>query len=162
MMGLKYVTATYKLGLDRFHSVTIILLSVEQDMRAVDEWAELVRKAKGGDAQAEAHILSILDDYLHAIAHNVVPPALRRKVGASDIVQKALITAHAGLASFRGASQFQMRAWLKKILRNSLLDELRKFGNTQRRSLERELNDFDNAASLETLPASIESPSKIL
>ena len=65
-------------------------------------------------------------DYLRLLARLWLPRRLQRKLDASDLVQDALLKAHAKGDQFGGSTDGQYKAWLRQILRNALLDELKK------------------------------------
>ena len=73
-------------------------------------------------------------DYLRLLARLQMDPRLRRKIDPSDVVQETLLQAHANRASFRGTSEGELAAWLRRILCNNLAQSLRRFGR-QRRNL---------------------------
>ncbi len=64
--------------------------------------------------------------YLHALAGAQFPRQLRGKLDPSDVVQKAMLKAHEDVAQFRGRSEGERAAWLRRILTNVLTDELRR------------------------------------
>ena len=64
-------------------------------------------------------------DYLRALAKMQLGPALQARADASDIVQETLLNAHRASAQFRGASDAEMAAWLRKILANTLAHHYR-------------------------------------
>ena len=55
-----------------------------------------------------------------------LPQRLQRKLDASDLVQDALLKAHAKVSQFEGNTVGQYKAWLRRILRNVLLDDIKK------------------------------------
>jgi len=66
--------------------------------------------------------------YLHLLARlrlRSVPGNL----DASDIVQDVLLKAHAGQGQFRGHSEGEWRAWLRRILANTIIDAIRDAAN---------------------------------
>jgi RNA polymerase sigma-70 factor (ECF subfamily) len=80
------------------------------------------------DATAGAWPLDRYRDYLLLLARQVLDARLRGKLDASDIVQKTLLEAYQGLASFRGQSATELKAWLRAILTHNFTDAVRKFG----------------------------------
>jgi RNA polymerase sigma-70 factor (ECF subfamily) len=93
-------------------------------------------------------------DYLHLIARLHLPPRLRGKLDASDIVQQTLLRAHRNQEQFRGQGDAELVAWLRRILANTLADAAREFGGRKRdvareQSLEAAIRD--SSARLETL-----------
>jgi RNA polymerase sigma-70 factor (ECF subfamily) len=66
-------------------------------------------------------------EYLALLARLQIDPRLQGKVDASDLVQQTLVKAHQYQGQFRGSSERERAAWLRRILGNTLLDLLRKF-----------------------------------
>jgi len=54
------------------------------------------------------------------------------KIDASDIVQQTMLEAYRGIQQFRGASEEEMRGWLRRIMARNLADEVRKFRRGKR------------------------------
>jgi RNA polymerase sigma-70 factor (ECF subfamily) len=82
--------------------------------------------------------------YLALLARLHLDPRLRGKLDASDIVQQTLLEAVAKASQFRGQTEPQYLAWLRRILANNLADALRGFRQARRdigreRSLEQAL-----------------------
>src|SRR5262249_36197066 len=55
-------------------------------------------------------------------------PRLCGKLDASDVVQQTLLQAYRGLRQFRGETDADLAAWLRRFLTNCLTDALRKHG----------------------------------
>jgi RNA polymerase sigma-70 factor (ECF subfamily) len=64
--------------------------------------------------------------YLRVLASAQFPRQLRGALDPSDVVQKTLLKAHENLAQFRGRTDAELAAWLRRILTNVLTDELRR------------------------------------
>src|SRR5215470_8072576 len=85
-------------------------------------------------------------EYLRLLARLHLDVRLQGKVDPSDIVQHTLLKAHENRAHFRGQTEAELSAWLRRILANTLTDTLRQFGRAQRdvaveRSLEGAVED---------------------
>ena len=68
------------------------------------------------------------------IARREVPNALRGKASASDLVQQTFLEAVRDFAQFQGSTVAELRAWLRRILRNNLANLTRRLpddGQTQ-------------------------------
>jgi RNA polymerase sigma-70 factor, ECF subfamily len=99
--------------------------------------------------RAEDHV-----DYLRMLARIELDKRLNAKAGPSDIVQETLLRAHANRAQFRGGSEAEYRAWLRRILANVMANIVEHYKAKKRDvDLERSLNDSlgDTSTRLEAL-----------
>jgi RNA polymerase sigma-70 factor (ECF subfamily) len=83
--------------------------------------------------------------YLRCLAGIQVGRLPRAKFDASDLVQEAMLKAHSKRVQYRGASEAERLAWLRRILANTLADLHRRFAGGKRdarleRSLEQALD----------------------
>jgi RNA polymerase sigma-70 factor (ECF subfamily) len=51
---------------------------------------------------------------------------LRRRLDAADLMQEALLKAHANWAAFQGTTEAEWLAWLQEILASTAIDQVRK------------------------------------
>lgn len=56
------------------------------------------------------------EPYLRMLARTHMRAAYRAKIGASDIVQQAMLQAVGAIDQFRGGTEAELRAWLRQIL----------------------------------------------
>jgi RNA polymerase sigma-70 factor (ECF subfamily) len=70
--------------------------------------------------------------YLLVLARLQLDPRLRGKLDPSDVVQETLLKAHEKQEQFRGAGEEEWTAWLRRILANTMIDGLRRFGGEGR------------------------------
>ena len=102
--------------------------------------------------------------YLHLVARMHLDPRLRGKLDASDVVQQTLLQAHQAREQFRGQTESEQAAWLRKILARNLAHAVRDFGRDKRdlareQSLEAAVED--SARSFQALfAAAPSSPSQ--
>src|ERR1700692_2168353 len=75
--------------------------------------------------------------YLHLLATLQLDRRLQAKVEASDIVQQTLIQAIGGWDQFRGRTEAETIAWLRKILAHQLANAFRDL-KRQKRDVRRE------------------------
>ena len=86
--------------------------------------------------------------YLKLLAGSGLDARLRPKLDASDIVQQTLLQAHRGYADFRGTTEAEMLAWLRKILARNLAHAARDYHRGKRNiDLELNINQSINASS---------------
>src|SRR3990172_3862523 len=90
------------------------------------------------------------------LARLQIGPDLQAKLDPADVVQQTLLTAHRAQHQFRGTTDAEQTAWLRKILANTLAQELRKFRSGKRSvGFERSLSDAldDSSHRLEAMLA---------
>jgi RNA polymerase sigma-70 factor, ECF subfamily len=63
---------------------------------------------------------------LRSLAEVQVPRHLRGRIDPSDVVQNTLLKAHEHFDQFRGRSEAELTAWLRRILSNAMIDALRR------------------------------------
>ena len=81
---------------------------------------QLVKRCKKGDAKAQ---YTLYKSYVDAM-YNTAMRLMKNQMDAEDIIQESFIQAFSKISSFRGESSFG--AWLKRIVVNNCLSELRK------------------------------------
>ena len=126
---------------------------------------QLLQWARDGDEAAFAHLLALYRNYLAVLARVHIDQQLQSKADRSDLVQETLMQAHKDFHQFRGSSEAELIAWLRKIMATKGAKLARRFYGTQRRDvqLERRLGeDLERSASaIETaLADSALSPSQ--
>jgi RNA polymerase sigma-70 factor (ECF subfamily) len=101
----------------------------------------LLDRARGGDDAALGRLLESYSNYLTLLARVQIGRRIQGKVDAGDVVQEVFLEAHRQIANFRGTSEGELVAWLRKILAGQLALTLRRYLGTKGRdvNLEREL-----------------------
>lgn len=98
----------------------------------------LIEQARGGSLRATGELLEACRGYLLLIANEQLDDPLRAKLGGSDLVQATFVHAHRQFARFRGGSERELLAWLRKILINEIALVRREFRQTDKRDVARE------------------------
>ena len=94
--------------------------------------------ARRGDVDALGRLLEVFRPYLLKVAEQDLPHALRGKCGGSDLVQETLLEAHRDFARREFRDPDEIRAWLKSILKHNLADQVRRYIESHKRSVDRE------------------------
>lgn len=95
-----------------------------------------------------SRVLESYRAYLGAIAAASLDPALKTKVGPSDLVQETFLAAGRDAASFRGKTEDDLKAWLRGILLHLLSNTRQHYRGTLRRRIDREIPISPNAIDI--------------
>ena len=79
------------------------------------EISKLIEEARSGSDDALGELLETVRTYLLLVANQETDVAMRSKVAASDVVQDAFCLVKQHFQSFRGSTQTELRAWMRKI-----------------------------------------------
>jgi RNA polymerase sigma-70 factor (ECF subfamily) len=116
----------------------------------------------GDDAGTRSIVVAELERYrswLALLARLQVEPRFRAKFDSSDIVQQTLLEAVRAWPQFRGGTESELAAWLRRILAHVLHHEMRRFAGAQRRDIDREVSlERALAESSRRLGAALEAP----
>lgn len=102
----------------------------------------LLALARGGSGPALGQLLELYRNYLALMARLQVGRRLQGKVDSADLVQETFLEAHRDFGDFRGRTEAELLAWLRRILAANLANQVRRYCGTQRRdlNLERDLD----------------------
>jgi len=103
----------------------------------VENW---LSQARGGSADALGRLLAAYMNYLKMLAQMQMDERLRRRIGASDIVQETLLEAHRDFLNFVGKTPAEFSGWLRSILINNLKRAIECHVLTAKRDVRRELS----------------------
>src|SRR5262249_38287273 len=95
----------------------------------------LLNLARGGDGEALGRLLELYRNYLGLMARLQVGRRLQGKVDAADLVQETFLEAHRDFGHFRGRTEEELVAGLRRILASNLANQVRHYYGTQRRDL---------------------------
>jgi RNA polymerase sigma-70 factor (ECF subfamily) len=115
----------------------------------------LLAQARGGDVAARDELFARCRPFLGLVAQAQIETWLRTKVDASDLVQETFLEAHRGFVQFRGATEAEWLAWLRRILEHNAADFVRRFRGTEKRRSCREVPLPDSSGPADC----VESPS---
>src|SRR5262249_45469878 len=77
--------------------------------------------------------------YLLLVAGEELDPALRDKLGPSDVVQETFLDAQRDFRQFGGNTEPELLAWLRRVLFNNLADARRRYRAAGKRDVAREV-----------------------
>ncbi len=107
----------------------------------MNELLVLLEQARAGDRAAAGQLLEHYSAYLTLLARVQIGRRLQGKADPGDIVQETFLEAHRQIGRFRGTSEAELLAWLRRILAGQIALLLRRYLGTKGRDvkLEREL-----------------------
>lgn len=100
----------------------------------------LLKGARGGAQEELGDLLEMYRNYLRVLASTQIGNRLRRRVSASDVVQEAMLAAHRDFGQFRGQSEREFLAWLRRVLLNTIHHAVDTHVKAQRRDVRREVS----------------------
>ncbi len=105
--------------------------------RSASAIARQIELAREGRAEALGTLLGTYRNYLRILAATCLDQDVRGKADPSDVVQDALLSAHKNFHQFRGTTEQEWIAWVRRILVNSVRELHERF-SLQRRKISRE------------------------
>ncbi len=117
---------------------------------------QLLTEARQGHAECLGSLLELYRNYLHLMARMQVGRQLQGKASASDVVQEVFAQACANFGQFRGSSEAELIAWLRRILINTLARLVAKQLKARKRDSRREVSMDQLMRKLEDWTAAIE------
>lgn len=109
----------------------------------------LLRAAKNGERECVGALLEIYRNYLKLLARTQIDLVLQAKANPSDVVQDTFLEAYRDFGQFRGETEAQFLAWLRRILVNNLSRLVERHLLAKKRDARRELSLEQIGASLE-------------
>lgn len=128
---------------------------------AAADWADLITAARAGESQALGIVFERLREYLLLTVNQQLGSEVQAKCGASDIVQRTFLDVQQDIKRFKGTSEAEFKSWLRCLVKHNLIDATRKFKETKRRDISREIS-IDNGEKQHALPAPVKTPSSLL
>lgn len=132
-----------------------------------DRVSALLGRARRGHGSSIGALLQLYRNYLLVLAATQIERRLQPRMSPSDVVQEAMLRAHANFGQFRGTTEGELVAWLRQILVNSLAKFVEQHVLAARRDVRREVSIDRLGKALEQstvqlaamLPADAKSPS---
>lgn len=136
-------------------------MAVELELDEVGEW---IAAGRNGCAASQGKLFERCRNYLLLVANRELDPALRCKLGASDLVQETFINAQRGFGQFRGESEEELIGWLHRILHNHAGQAVRRYRCTDKRNIrnERSLSESTDDSRGWQIAGDVETPSRQL
>lgn len=120
-----------------------------------------IAAARKGSFSALGQLFDVYRDYLLHIARDEMGAQLTAKASPSDVVQEAFLNAAKGFERFQGLTGEEVRAWLRRILLNTIGDVRRHYCGTLKRDVAREVSTGDLGDGGQSLAGPVPTPSKI-
>ena len=105
---------------------------------SADDRSTLLAQAHAGDEQSLGQLLESYRNYLYLVARTQIDLHLTARVSPSDIVQETFLQACGGFGQFRGQSQTELLAWLRRILVHNIVTAFNHHVRAQRRDVRRQ------------------------
>lgn len=124
--------------------------------------AQWLPAARAGSREALGKVLEAARQYLLSIARQELDPDLRAKNSPSDVVQETFVEAQRDFGQFQGDTEDELLAWLRQLLLHRVGKLRRRYRDTQKRRLAREValgGDDSSDGPAGGLAANIPSPS---
>lgn len=107
-----------------------------------------IQLAREGRAEALSTLLETYRNYLRLMAAMCLDGKVKAKADPSDIVQETLLRAHENFPQFRGTTEREWIAWVRRILARNVAQLQRRFSLATRRiSRERSLEESMDRSS---------------
>lgn len=119
---------------------------------------KLLAAARSGSSGSLGKVFEMLRARLTDLAAEELPWELRAKLGPSDVVQETALDMHRNFARFRGTTAEECFAWIRTMLRNNVVDAVRRFEQSQKRDVGRERPLDAHAGGDAALPAADRPP----
>jgi RNA polymerase sigma-70 factor, ECF subfamily len=95
--------------------------------------------ARAGSREALGKVLEAARQYLLSIARQELDADLRAKNSPSDVVQETFVEVQRAFQQFQGDTESELLAWMRQLLLNRVGKLRRRYRDTQKRRLAREV-----------------------
>lgn len=113
---------------------------------------QLLTKARRDAPACLGRLLQFYYNYLRLLASTQIDAKLQARFSPSDVVQETFLEAHRDFGQFRGQTEAEFLAWLRRILANNLARLVERHVLAEKRDVRREvsLNRFGAAIDQST------------
>lgn len=101
-------------------------------------WQQFGEKAVAGDSDAIGKLLQAYRAAMTTIAQKRIPSAVRRQIGASDVVQQTCSDVCGAIRGVKAGSGDQLWGWMVSLLLKNIVDIRRRLISCQKRTVLRE------------------------
>ena len=101
----------------------------------VVDTTHLLEQALNGNEIARGKLLTSYSQYLTLLARMQIGRNLQAKIDPADVAQETFLDAHRQFSHFRGSTEAELVAWLRRILAGQLALVVRHFLGTQARDV---------------------------
>lgn len=118
---------------------------------------QLLAEARQGRRDSLGVLLELYRNYLHLLARTQMDLHLPGRADASDLVQETFLDACRDFGHFRGQTEGELVAWLRKILGYNLARLVQQQLSTKKRDVRREISLEQHLAGLEQSSANFDA-----
>jgi RNA polymerase sigma-70 factor (ECF subfamily) len=105
-----------------------------------DALLRLLDALRRGESAAQSEVLVRYQPWLRILARLQLGRRFQGKFDASDVVQLTMLEACRAFPQFRGTTEAELTAWLRQVLARVLAHEVRRYGGTEQRDVDREVS----------------------
>jgi RNA polymerase sigma-70 factor (ECF subfamily) len=102
--------------------------------------SQLLVEARQGNGEALGDLLELYRNYLQGQAGALIGLNLQSVVNPSDVVQQTFLEAYRDFSHFKGSTEAQWRAWLRRILAHNLANLVEKHVRARKRDRRRQVS----------------------
>jgi RNA polymerase sigma-70 factor (ECF subfamily) len=106
--------------------------------RRSQDYDNLLGRARGGQSECLGELLERYRNYLYVVARTQVDLHLAVRASPSDVVQETFLRAARQFETFRGNSEGELLAWLRRILARSIVNAYAHHVKSGKRDVRRE------------------------
>src|SRR6516162_5416091 len=110
------------------------------DAKGKPDPERLLAEARQGRGESLGRLLELYRNYLALLARTQIDLHVQGRVDASDLVQETFLDACRDFGQFRGTSEIEWVAWLRKVLIYNLARVVQKQLLAQKRNARREVS----------------------